>query len=303
MAHTKKKPAKKAPKKRRKHVPVKKGQEVAIVKEEQSAVQVLSLTNMVEIMEFGKVLNKYIKANKLSVVIEGKDYPLCGAWKYAGVNFGLTAVPVELIPQHKEGQYVTLLWKKQLYEGKKKDGSTYKYEKDVVFFSGWAHHTELIDRMKVQNRVTREKTMPYYSYKCVVEVQRNSDGKVMTKGTSVCTNMEDMKAGFQEYAIMGQAQTRTISRALRNLLDFVLQAAGMEPTPGEEMPHEPEDRHSDGQTPRTNNVTKPPASDYVFKQWVERAKKGEKVLDKALENLSLTDEQIEVLEAIEKKPQ
>jgi len=298
MAHTKKKPAKKAQKKRRKHVPVKKGQEVAIHK--QPVESALQLSNPVQIMEFGKVLKSYIVANGLSVKIEDKDYPLCGAWKFAASNFGLTAVPVELIPQHRQGEYITLLYKKQVFEGKRKDGSAYKYEKDVIFFSGFSHHTELIDRLRVQNKVSKEITRPYYSYKCVVEVQRNSDGRVMTKGTSVCTNLEAMKAGFDEYAVMGQAQTRTISRALRNLLEFVLNSAGMEGTPGEEMP--PPETHDNYTEPevKVNNVKKPTLREDGFKALVERAKKGEKVLDKARENLDLTPEQIEVLEAIEK---
>lgn len=260
----------------------------------------LSLSNTAQILEFGKVLNKYIKANHLSVEIEGKDYPLCGAWKFAGQAFGLTAIPVELIPQHKDGQYVTILYAKQKFEGTRKDKTKYSYEKDVPVFIGFANHADVLEGVRSRHKISKESTRPYLSYKCVVEVQRMSDDKVIGKGTSVCSNMETLKAGLDEFGVMGQAQTRTIARALKNLLDYVLNAADMQATPAEEMESFKEAEFQ-GEEPskKTTVVKKQTPSEYQFGELMLRAKAGEKVLEKAKEHLVLTQEQIDALDRLE----
>lgn len=280
---------------------------VAVVKKNESTDVALNhgtlnIADPGQIFRFGKVLNKYIIDNKLSVEIEGKQYPLCGAWKYASANFGLTAIPVELVAKHKDGQYITILFIKKKFEAKRKDGSKYEYEKEVPVFSGFANHEGVIKSIRERSTITREITRPYYAYECKVEVRR-ADGHLVQQGQSVCSNLESAKAGFDEYAVMGQAQTRTISRALRNLLDFVLNAAGMEGTPGEEMitdDDEPFKEASVVNEQKKTVVTKPTLRVDGFDKLVARAKNGEKVLEKAKQNLTLTADQIEVLERIEK---
>lgn len=280
---------------------------VAVIKDKPSTAVALShgqlsLADPGQILKFGKVLNEYITKNKLSVEIEGKQYPLCGAWKFAGMNFGLTAIPVELVAKHKDGQYITILFIKKKFEAKRKDGSKYEYEKEVPVFSGFANHEGVIKSIRERSTITREITRPYFAYECKVEVRR-ADGHLVQQGQSVCSNLESAKAGFDEYAVMGQAQTRTISRALRNLLDFVLNAAGMESTPGEEMPtmdDEPFKEASVVNEQKKTVVTKPTLRADGFDKLVTRARRGEKVLEKAKENLTLTEDQIEVLEKIEK---
>lgn len=259
----------------------------------------LSLADSKQVMEFGKQLNAYIIANGLSVKIEDKDYPLCGAWKFAGISFGLTAIPVRLIAKHKEGQYVTFLYVKKKFEGTRKNGTKYSYEKEIPIFSGFSNHKEVIDDIRSRNTITKETTKPYYSYECEVEVSRISDGHVVQRGTSVCSNMESMKSGFDEYAVMGQAQTRTISRALRNLLDFVLNAAGMESTPAEEMEQFSENEKGGAPSQPQGTAAKPNASDVLFEKLKVRALKGEKILDEALMKVNMTDAQIEALRIIE----
>lgn len=262
----------------------------------------LSLSNPAQIMEFGQVLKVYIEKNGLSVKIEDKQYPLCGAWKFAGMNFGLTAVPVELTPKHKDGQYITIMYAMRTFEGKRKDGTLYKFDKEVPVFSGFANDDDIIEKVRSRNKITREVTRPYYAYSCTVEVRR-SDDKVVNIGKSVCSNLESLKSGFDEYAVMGQAQTRTISRALRNLLDFVLNAAGMESTPGEEITQEMVDESGRQQQPPppTSEAKKQKPTDAAFEKLVSRAKAGEKVKDKAVENLDLTTDQIEALRVVEEE--
>lgn len=302
MSHTKKKVARKAPKKkaRKKHVPVAKGNQLAV---QHPKERTLSLVDPGQVMAFGKVLNKYILDNKLAIQIEGKHYPLAGAWKFAANNFGLMAIPVECIPVHKPGDYVIVLYAKFEYTGKRKDGTEYKYEKTEAAFVGFTRDKDEISGARTRHKIIKEIVRPFYEYKCKVEVRRISDDKLVQRGESVCSNMELNRAGSQESDIIGMAQTRTISRSLKNLLDFVIHSAGMESTPGEEM----QGMNSDQQWQEAEEVKqgatvkKPTVSDSMFDTFVARAKKGEKVLEKVQENMTLTQNQIEVLEAIEKK--
>jgi hypothetical protein len=259
-----------------------------------------------QIMEFGKILNKYIVDNKLSITMEERDgtkkqYPLCGAWKFAGSNFGLTAIPKSLVAKHKEGQYITILFAKLKFKGRRKsDNSEYEYEKEVPVFTGFVDHEHVIEGVRKRHTITREITRPYYAYECSVDVERIADGKVMNVGKSVCSNLEASKSGFDEYAVMGQAQTRTISRALKNLLDFVLNAAGMEGTPGEEIPTV--DAELVGETEdKKNTVKKEVITEAQFEKYLGRAKKGEKVLDRMNEHFTMTPAQIEVISLLENK--
>lgn len=296
----------KKPAKRRKSQPRKKSTAVAVVNKNDAMT--LSLSNPAQIIEFGKVLNTYIKKNNLSVVIDGKDYPLCGAWKFAGANFGLTAVPTDITPKHKEGQYVTLLYIKKEFEARRKDGSVYKYTKEVPIFSGFTHHEDVIEKIRKRFTISKETVRPYYAYECKVDIKRISDDHVVSSGTSVCSNMETLKAGFDEFAVMGQAQTRTISRGYRNLLDYVLQAAGMEPTPGEEAEGVVEANESfeqraapDKDTPKVVVIKKQKMSVEQLKKYIARAQAGEKILDKAREHFEMTDAQEKALDMVENK--
>jgi hypothetical protein len=54
-------------------------------------------------------------------------------------------------------------------------------------------------------------------------------------GFAVCSNKESGKKFYQEFAIASMAQTRAIGKAYRNILAWIIRAAGYEPTPAEEM--------------------------------------------------------------------
>lgn len=68
-----------------------------------------------------------------------------------------------------------------------------------------------------------------------VEV-RNGRGDLIGAGEAMCTRQEKTWAPRDDYALRAMAQTRAISRALRNPLGFVVKLAGYEATPLEEMP-------------------------------------------------------------------
>lgn len=78
-------------------------------------------------------------------------------------------------------------------------------------------------------------TRPHYSYECECEVKRLSDGMVVSYGLGKCSNIEEKKSTLEDYAINSTAQTRSIGKAYRNLLGFVMESAGYQPTPAEEM--------------------------------------------------------------------
>lgn len=72
-------------------------------------------------------------------------------------------------------------------------------------------------------------------YEAFVEVVRLTDGLVMSRGYAVCSNKEHSKKRFDEYAIASMAQTRAVGKAYRNILAWLMKAAGFEATPAEEM--------------------------------------------------------------------
>lgn len=190
----------------------------------------LSLTNTSQVLKFAKHLQAYVKQNSLTVTIQDKVYPLVDAWKYTGMHFGLTALPKAPVKISADGTYIIVLYAKQEFEGKKG-----KYWKEVPVFVGSLADEKVTDHVRKMFQVTRQVVKPYYAYSIECEVIRLSDGKVLSTGTSICTNMESAKVSFDQNAICAMAQTRVISRTYRNLLGFVMTAADLEPTPGEEM--------------------------------------------------------------------
>jgi hypothetical protein len=72
-------------------------------------------------------------------------------------------------------------------------------------------------------------------YMAVCEVRNINTGLVVATGIALCSNGEKTKRYFDEYAILSMAQTRAIGKAYRNLLAWLMKAAGFEATPAEEM--------------------------------------------------------------------
>src|SRR5262249_12573853 len=72
-----------------------------------------------------------------------------------------------------------------------------------------------------------------------VEV-RNAAGDLIGAGGAMWTRAESAWAKRDDFALRAMAQTRAISRALRNPLGFVVKLAGYDTTPAEEMPKDGE---------------------------------------------------------------
>ena len=74
-----------------------------------------------------------------------------------------------------------------------------------------------------------------FKYRAEIDVVQPSTGQVVCSGVAICSNQENSKRYFDEYAIASMAQTRATGKAFRLCLGWVMKAAGFEPTPAEDM--------------------------------------------------------------------
>lgn len=88
-------------------------------------------------------------------------------------------------------------------------------------------------------------------YEAVVELVRTSDGQVIGRASAICGMDEKRWGKAEEYARRSMAVTRATGKAYRLGFSWVIQLAGYEPTPFEEMP--PQDR---AHTPKKRTVRK-----------------------------------------------
>ena len=113
--------------------------------------------------------------------------------------------------------------------------------KNYVNVEGWMFCGSALGLNPVITEVTdltRRGTEPgqleiKYMAKC--EVRNINTGQLVATGVALCSNFEHSKKRFDEYAILSMAQTRAIGKAYRNLLAWLMKAAGFEATPAEEM--------------------------------------------------------------------
>lgn len=83
--------------------------------------------------------------------------------------------------------------------------------------------------------IENQSTPDEIKYLAVVEVRKITNDQMVGKGIAICSNKEYSKKKFDEYAILSMAQTRATGKAFRNLLAWLMKAAGFEATPAEEM--------------------------------------------------------------------
>ncbi|HEX8349632.1 MAG TPA: hypothetical protein VF598_06710 [Hymenobacter sp.] len=131
-----------------------------------------------ETLHLATDLAKFIKDNKLSTTVQGKEFVNVEGWQYAGSRLGIVPIVDHVINVSTETEL--------------------KYQAKVTLFDLRSGHT-------------------------------------VGAGFAVCSNKESGKKFYQEFAIMSMAQTRAIGKAYRNILAWIIRAAGYEPTPAEEM--------------------------------------------------------------------
>lgn len=243
-----------------------------------------NLANPSDLMNFSKVLKNYLKANSLTTEIAGNTYVNVDGWKFAGNNFQLSAV-CEEPKQISEGETIYIL-----YHEVTKKGRHGPYKTTVPF-----HVTT--DRKESNYTARHNKTdkriaKTHFSYSCQCNIIRLTDGAVVSSGTGICSNMEIKKLDFDQYAVASMAQTRAIGKAYRNIIGYVMNNAGYESTPAEEM---------EGVTPQDPGINQDVQkvrilNDVQFKKYLAGLKTGDVEIGDAEKNgYTLTPEQSEAV--------
>ena len=107
--------------------------------------------------------------------------------------------------------------------------------KQFVNVEGWQFAGASLGLMPIITSTQDLSNETSIKYMATCEVRNITTGAVVATGIALCSNAEKTKRYFDEYAILSMAQTRAIGKAYRNLLAWLMKAAGFEATPAEEM--------------------------------------------------------------------
>ena len=107
--------------------------------------------------------------------------------------------------------------------------------KQFVNVEGWQFAGASLGLMPIITETKDLSNETTIKYMATCEVRNINTGAVVATGIALCSNSEKTKRYFDEYAILSMAQTRAIGKAYRNLLAWLMKAAGFEATPAEEM--------------------------------------------------------------------
>ena len=113
--------------------------------------------------------------------------------------------------------------------------------KAYVNVEGWQYAGARLGILPVIEELVRipseEAEVKYQAQVKLYNLKNQVDGQaqVVGSGFAICSNRENGKRHYQEFAIASMAQTRAIGKAYRNILAWIIRAAGYEPTPAEEM--------------------------------------------------------------------
>lgn len=107
--------------------------------------------------------------------------------------------------------------------------------KDFVNVEGWQYAGSRLGIVPIVEHVINVGNADEMKYQAKVTLFDLKHGVTIGAGFAVCSNKESGKKFYQEFAIMSMAQTRATGKAFRNVLAWIIRAAGYEPTPAEEM--------------------------------------------------------------------
>lgn len=189
----------------------------------------MNLSNAQDLLEVGQQLKEFINKNGLSTSISGKSYAHVDAWKFAGSCFGLAAIVGKPTRMH------TSEMMRIAFTNITAQSRNGVYQKEVVLYYGYLSDVEGYDIATKGKEISRELVKPYFAYECDCEIIKITTGKTVGTGTGFCSNLEASKALFDEYSVNSTCQTRSIGKAYRNLLGYIMNEAGHESTPAEEM--------------------------------------------------------------------
>lgn len=140
--------------------------------------------------------------------------------------------------------------------------------KNYVHVEGWQFAGGMLGIMPlVTSTDDISKTPANFKYRASVDLINMKTGNIVGKGSAICSNTENKKKSFDEYAVMSMAQTRAIGKAYRNTIGWVMKLAGYEGTPSEEMtkmgeqPSAPKTHTNDSEFMKECNICGEPISD------------------------------------------
>jgi hypothetical protein len=116
--------------------------------------------------------------------------------------------------------------------------STQMQGKEFVNVEGWQYAGSRLGILPIVEHLTNCSTEQELKYEAKVTLLQLSSGLTVGAGFAICSNKESGKKFNQEFAIASMAQTRAIGKAYRNILAWILRAAGYEATPAEEMEYQ-----------------------------------------------------------------
>ena len=169
--------------------------------------------------------------------------------------------------------------------------------KEFVNVEGWQYAGSRLGIIPIVESVEREMTEDptEFKYRSHVRLLNMRTGQLCGAGFAICSNKEQGKKFFQEFAIMSMAQTRAVGKAYRNILAWIIRAAGYEPTPAEEMeavvaPNEPV------------TTTVAPKPDYVPRKPAEKSQAVDDAVNQVMPGNKLTKKQISDLLLLTNSP-
>ena len=107
--------------------------------------------------------------------------------------------------------------------------------KEYVNVEGWQYAGSRLGILPVVEHVINVSTDTELKYQAKVNLLNLRTEQIVGAGFAICSNKEQGKKFYQEFAIASMAQTRAIGKAYRNILAWMIRAAGYEATPAEEM--------------------------------------------------------------------
>ena len=107
--------------------------------------------------------------------------------------------------------------------------------KEYVNVEGWQYAGSRLGILPIVEDLVNQSDGQEIKYKSMVKLLNLRNEQIIGAGFAICSNKEPGKKFFQEFAIASMAQTRAIGKAYRNVLAWLIRAAGYEPTPAEEM--------------------------------------------------------------------
>lgn len=107
--------------------------------------------------------------------------------------------------------------------------------KQFVNVEGWAYAGSRLGFIPVVQECSDQSTQAEIKYQARVSIIHLATGNTVGAGWAVCSSKESGKKFYQEFAINSMSQTRATGKAYRNILGWVMKAAGYEACPLEEL--------------------------------------------------------------------